>query len=47
MDAPAPVFTSALLVEDEINLATALEIALRKLGIDCERAMTIARRGAA
>lgn len=35
------IFTSALLVEDESNLAVALAIALQRLGISCDQAMTI------
>lgn len=35
------LFTSALLVEDEANLAVALGIALKKLGIACDQAMTL------
>lgn len=34
-------FTSALLVEDEANLAIALEIALKRLGIPCSHASTL------
>jgi two-component system, OmpR family, response regulator len=36
-------FTSALLVEDERSLASALQIALRKLGIEARHASTIAQ----
>ncbi len=35
------VFNSALLLEDESNLGIALEIALKKLGIPCQRCTTI------
>jgi DNA-binding response OmpR family regulator len=38
---PAPLFAAALLVEDEVDLATALRIALRKLGIQCSHASTL------
>lgn len=34
-------FQRALLVEDESNLAVALEIALRKIGIECDHASTL------
>jgi two-component system, OmpR family, alkaline phosphatase synthesis response regulator PhoP len=37
---PAP-FTNALLVEDEVNLATTIEVALKKLGIAVEHVSTI------
>jgi len=37
---PAP-FTNALLVEDEVNLATTIEVALKKLGIIVEHVSTI------
>lgn len=40
MELTAP-FTSALLVEDERNLVTALQIALRKLGIHAQSATTL------
>src|SRR5207245_2172355 len=41
MTASPATFSSALLVEDERNLAVALEIALRKLGIPCDLASTL------
>lgn len=43
MSAQPAGFVSALLVEDEINLADALEIALRKLGIPAQKATTLAQ----
>jgi DNA-binding response OmpR family regulator len=36
-----PVFSTALLLEDETNLAVALKIALRRLGIACSHASTL------
>jgi DNA-binding response OmpR family regulator len=36
-----PLFSSALLIEDEANLAVALKIALRKLGIPVRHASTL------
>ena len=42
--AEATLFNSALLVEDERSLAIALQIALRKLGIESKHASTLRKR---